>query len=226
MQVDTLDIDILRGVQKTQRTIINDPLAAVVKPKTPGRMFTRRDASKGGVRHKLTFTQYLELLFSRNEIEAMKGSPLTNPQLEANIQEEFPQIVRSRRNDSKKTIGSYRTDYNKGRLFANQATPILVGFRYDDQGFVVQSAYANRYMTHAECVEKCIEFQIADPRFFSKPDIITLGRARIEKPDEFGNWVIPSHEEVKKLETTIGKPLYNSMRFPTGYGVQETLADV
>ena len=225
MYLDTLDIDTIRLATRSS-TLHFQELVYVPPAKKPGRTYIVRDKLRAGSNTKLTLSQYIERLFLRNELEALRGKPLTRPQLEHNIFKEFPHLRLDRLKDKRRTLGTYHTSYNRGCLFASQTPPILTSFRYSDEGFIVDPMKPDNYMTFDACKRVAANYRIADPRFFSYPELTEIRKALSNQEEPWIFWNVPTHEETLRLEKTLNKKLYNCLRFPEGLGLQKTVGDL
>ena len=213
--IETLNIDISRKTTKHLLETVGEEVVPIRRNNT-GRVYVRKRLDIAGKTTKLTLTQYFEQLFVRNEFLACQGAPLTNPQIEHNIFQEFPnQRLRAIKNHHT-PIGPFRNRYMKRVLYANQAIPIIASFRYDEQGYIVRSDNANRYLSFQECRAICEDKQIADPRFFTHDEIQQIAiAANTQKTD----WFYPDEEEYNTIKKKIDKHPYNCLRFPEGLGL-------
>jgi len=212
--IETLSIDLSRKTTKHLLQTVGEEVVPIKKGQQ-GRVYVRKRLDMAGKTTKLTLTQYIEHLLLKNELLACQGVALTNPQIEHNIFQEFPnQRFRYLKNHHT-PIGHFRNRYMKRKLYAHQAIPIMYAFRYDEQGYIVRSENGNRYLSYAECRYLCKTAKIADPRFFTFEEIQEIAiHANKQKSD----WFYPDEEEWKQIRNKINRLPYNCLRFPEGLG--------
>jgi hypothetical protein len=213
-QIETIKIDLTR---KTTKRLVEEVGKDIVpiRAEYGGRNYQRKNLALAGRTTKLTMTQYLEKVFFKNELLGCQGIPLTNPQIEHNLMQEFPNQKFRYIKNHHTPIGLFRNRYMARKLFSNQAIPLFVSLRYDDQGYIVQSANANRYMSFHECRALCEDKHIADPRFFTFEEIQAIAIANNKTQNE---WYYPDAEEWNYIKTQLKRNPYNSLRFPDGLG--------
>jgi len=214
-QIETLTIDLSRKTTKHILQTVGEEIIPV-RRNNQGRVYNRKRLDMAGRTTKLTLTQYLEKLFLRNEIMACQGVPLTNPQIEHNIFQEFPNQRHKAIKQHATPIGHFRNRYMSRKLYAHQSIPILASFRYDEQGYIVRSDNANRYLSYTECRAICEDRKIADPRFFTFEEIQIIA---IDSNKQETGWFFPDEEEWKTIKKQIDKHPYNCLRFPEGLGL-------
>lgn len=116
----------------------------------------------------------------------------------------------------KTTVGMYRTKYNKQELFLDQPDVCLMSIRYNEEGFPLK--HSSSFADWSDVRKRCIELKIADPRFFTDEELDKLRNAKISGDSRVDGWRIPSVQEIKRLEAKIGKPIFDSIAFPRGWG--------
>lgn len=166
--------------------------------------------------------RYLEKVFRENELAHYnRQQPVTNGHIQRAFLRYFknrPNIIR-RFAKGKQTIGMYRKAYNEQKLYAAQEPVYMISLEYDLSGIpMVGGAKRYSYLTFEAAYQRCLEFKVADPRFFT-PETIRKVRSQINSENaEWYDWRAPSEDTLKQITTEIKVAPYNSMYFPQGYG--------
>lgn len=212
-KIDTINIDLTRKTTNRSIQTLGEELVEVRKTKV-GRQYKRRDKSKAGTTTGLTIVGYFERIFVKNELLACIGAPATNPQIEANLLKEFPSMRLGYIQNHRLSIGLYRNRYMKRTLLKHQAIPIFVSLRYDEEGLIVKSSNGNTYMSQTDVLDLCYKFKIADPRFFSRSELVEIASGYNAQDPKYAGWNFPTAEDIKQIKTQIKKDPYGCMRFP------------
>lgn len=216
---------------KFSETQINQFNPPPVQPKrNSGRSYTASN--------RVLYKRHLHDVFENNEFLAYTKEAKTNEVILREFLLAFNrnQKLRYRFKQYKRTIGMYRKEFNEQKLFSSQPPPFLMSFQYDDIGFIVVGGnHRTTYMTFEDCYARCVEFQIADPRFVPHEYIVEIRNRQNEQTTskltklngiDWTNWIVPNEDTIKRLCTKIGiKDLYNSVRFPRGCTREETPID-
>jgi hypothetical protein len=185
-----------------------------------------------GLKTGLSISRWLELIFHWNELRAMERfanrdlKPLNDMQILNNFVLEFaPDGKCTRKKGSspnappgntilsgKKPIAYQRLLYNRGHLYSAQEKPILLANKYWTDGNLVtsRSRFRPTYMSFKEVQLKCIEFKIADPRFFTMEEIEQMHQSLIKRRED-REWAIPSIEDLDELFKSIPYDPYRTV---------------
>jgi hypothetical protein len=180
-----------------------------------GRVYKRRDGLKlGRYRGTQTIVQYVEELLIKNEILAciIGKVPCTNESMLRSIKKYFP--GKSKRNVS---VGKWRTAYNAGTLYSMQEKPLIVSFKYNSLGYVVDDRSGKYYQYWDDCRQKCIDLRIADPRFFSQEELSAMRVAAVNDDPQFSTWNIPGEDFCEHFKEKIGKDPYKAIKWPKNF---------
>ena len=111
----------------------------------------------------------------------------------------------------KKTIGMYRSQYRKGTLYVRQTKPYLFSFKYSKEKHILRDGRGQRnFLTGDECRNLCLSNKIADPRFFTREELVQI-RQHAQKKGEIALWAIPSAKQFDEIEQSIVGGVYNCM---------------
>lgn len=180
-----------------------------------GRKYLRRDGLKmGRYRGTQTIVQYVEELFIKNELMACiyGKKPLDTDAILRSVKKYFKE-----KSKGKTSVGLWRSRYNNGTLFSAQEKPMLVSFKYNSLGFIVDKNQGKYYQYWDDCKQFCIDLKIADPRFFTSEELTALRHSAINGDPQFSTWNIPGEDFVKDLTEKIGKDPFNSIKFPKNF---------
>jgi hypothetical protein len=171
---------------------------------------------------RLTKTQFLSILFLRNEINACTGKPVSQDIIFRQLRKEFPQWELKQAKSFFRDISKYRKRYNERKLYSGQPSPILYSFYYNDNGYICHHLRRKDMMTFDLCRSIVELNKFADPRFFTKKELSEMRQKllKAEKeniPSSFTTWTIPNEIEVETVEANIKKPLFNSITFADGF---------
>ena len=79
-------------------------------------------------------------------------------------------------------------------------------------------------MFFQDCYQRCLNLQIADPRFVPEEYIVALRDK--QNQGEWLDWTVPTQTTIQRLCTRFQlDDLYNSMKFPMGWTREETPND-
>jgi hypothetical protein len=186
-----------------------------------------RKGRKGfeGKQTGLPSNRWIAAVFELNEIRCIQSVmdqgtlPLTNAQIMYNYKQEFvnnrPKRFHKKPggalSSGKHSIGMRRKQYRLGTLYAEQTKNIFMSFRYSPSGHICFDRSENRFPTFRQCQQMCIDFKIADPRFFSTDDMEKIHKYSI-KTGTYTLWTIPTREEMMELFEQIPIELYRSVR--------------
>lgn len=215
-RIESLNIDLTRGSLNHTIETVGEEIVKL-RPNKTGREWRYRDASRAGKTSGLTMRQYVERVLIRNELLACTGNPLTNHQIEHSIYQEFPSQKLNYIRDKRISIGQFRNRYMGRKLYASQPIPVLIALRYDEGGYPVQSSSASKFMTYLDCIALCEKYKIADPRFYSKDQILAIARRQNDN-DNTEEWYYPTLDEIEAIQSKVDRPLLDSIRFPEGLG--------
>ena len=188
-----------------------------------------------GVRANVPKNHFLASLFTLNEINACKGSPVQRDSLRRKMMQEYP--------NHKKSILNYFSDFsqkriafNQGLLYSNQPRPPLYAWLYNDAGYIYHPT-AKTLMGFEDCVLELKAKKAIDPRFCKSYQIAYLRNKRLEGDTKALQLFIPTQEDIDKIVKHLfpkhtpkmktseqgiswdsACPLYNSITFPEGYG--------
>lgn len=163
-----------------------------------------------GMKSKLPRVHFLAALFLRNEILGCMQKAMDREGLLRNFRREFPEMSANVSRNYINQLSKYYKNYNKGRLYTNQAMPPLYAFYWTKNGYIRHPAYQTTMVGFEFCKRLLTKNKFADPRFFTMDEL----RQYEEDPE----WHVPALAEIQKIEAEIQKPLYDSIEFPHGYG--------
>lgn len=169
---------------------------------------------------KMTKIQFLGVLFLRNEINACMAQPVTQDIIHRQLCREFPLWDRKAADNFFREISKHRHKYNEGLLHAQQPKPILFSFYYNDNGYICHKINRKQMLTFPFCKGEVRAHRFADPRFFTPKEMAEFrAQAKDNPSSSYSKWIIPSIDEIKAVEEVIKKPIYNSITFADGYGI-------
>ena len=180
------------------------PLESINKIKFISRM-------KLGKTTQLPKRQYFESLFLRNEILACKQMALGRIALIREYRKEFPGETQSHYARFGDNLRKYRSYYNARKLYVNQSPLVLYSFSYNPKGYITHTTKHTYLLSFQYCRRVLKQANFADPRFFTPEEI-----AKYRRYEKLG-WTVPDESIITKIEKQIGKPLYDSILFPSGY---------
>ena len=131
------------------------------------------------------------------------------------------------------SLSTFRNWYNQSKLTASQPRLILISLVYDENGYPIVGPFNNRFMKDyiyfIEVYTRCCELKIADPRFVPYEYIVEIRNRQVQNEPEWMQWWTPTDKEIKTVadKLNISKPslVYNSVKFPNGFGMEETPVD-
>lgn len=173
---------------------------------------------------KMTKIQYLGVLFLRNEINACIAKPVTQDIIFRQLCREFPQWDRKAADNFFRDISKHRHNYNGGILHAQQPKPLLFSFYYNDNGYICHKINRKQMMTFPFCKGETRAHLFADPRFYTLKELAEFRTQAKNNPSStYARWNIPSVEDIEAIEDIIKKPVYNSITFADGYGINSKI---
>ena len=200
---------------RTKRTFFEVPKR--YEPKPSKKKGTRSNHLKG-VRANVPKNHFFASLLIHNEINACLHKASEKDSLRKKMLKEYP--------NNKKAIYYYfkrfsekRQDHNRGEVYASQQQPPLYCWYYNEAGYIIHPK-ARVVMGFEDCLLEVKARNFIDPRFFLPIQIETYRRKRLEGDPRHLSLHIPLQEDINKIEKAIGKPLYNSLHFPEGYGAK------
>jgi len=206
MKIRTASIDIESG----QTDISVSEVVKYNPPVNPTQLLKNR---KYESKDRILYGPYLEQVLFNNEI---CHEPKTDQDIKFEFLKKYPIYgLKKRFKQYKESIGTIRGRYNKQELFSAQLPVILVSFCYNEEGRIVANGVSYyQYLSFRECKSKCIEYKVADPRFFSHDQIHEI-RSRINSGnEEWLQWRVPTDTQIAELERNIGIDcIYDSIRF-------------
>ena len=203
---------------------INDLLNPVVEKKN--RTLSQR-REYGGKHTNLPLNRWFAAMFELNELRAIRHifdpsfKPLNDVQITYNALQEFSKNKPRKYGNTTVTPGGsissgahrtgfFRNRFRKGTLYYNQTKPILMSFKYSNEGHIQKDRNNYSFLTFSQCQQLCIDRKIADPRFFSLEDLEKI-QTHCHKYHQV-DWSIPTREELKELTEFAGMDLYRSIR--------------
>lgn len=162
--------------------------------------------------------QYLAVLLLKNEINACNGQAVVQDTIYRRLRKEFPLWDKKASLNFLREFSKYRNKYNQGTLHAEQPTPLLFSFHYNENGYICHKIRKKDMLSFPFIRGELQARKFADPRFFTPEEMQTFRDRAEANPDKYAHWVIPLAAEVRFLEKELGKPLYNSVTFADGYG--------
>ena len=192
----------------------------------------RRKAHSGfaGAQTGLPVNEWLEKAFQWNELNSMAyfvnredHFMLDDDQIKANFIQEFGKLARRKKGNhkgvkpgnsvisGKHSISFKRTLYRKGTLYANQTRPFLTPLRYMQNRIVSDSSRRRpKFLDLTECKTLCIQYKIADPRFFTVDELERLHQSVIQQ-GTVSDWRFPTQAELSNLAKMIPVIPYRSV---------------
>jgi len=206
--------------------VIEDPSRKRTQANVVKRERKGRKGGQGAITG-LPISRWLALIFEWNEFEAIRSNidesakPLTDAQILHNFKLEFGDSRKMKygketRNvggsilSGKHTINFHRSRYRKGELYGGQSKPILVSFRYHQEGYLCSDRSLYKFPSFRECQQICIENKIADPRFFLPEEIEKIEQFA-KSEGNFALWAIPTHHELQEIHSQLPITLYRSI---------------
>jgi hypothetical protein len=166
---------------------------------------------------------WLGAVFNLNELHAARREfekVLSEPQILLNWELEFGNKTKPDGSNStpggsigsgKKTIGMYRVKYRKGDLYSKQTKPYLYSFKYSREKHALHDGRSLRkFITFDEARQLCLKAKIADPRFFTREEIVQV-KQHAQKVGDIALWAIPSAKQYDELEKSIVGGVFNCM---------------
>jgi hypothetical protein len=176
-----------------------------------------------GKTSNMTRLQYFEMLLMKNEINACNAKAVTQDIIFRYLRKEFPSWAASAADSFFTKIAKYRHAYNNGELYLHQPTPLLFSFYYNDDGYICHKIRRKDMLSFPFCRGELTVRRFADPRFFTPEEIEEL-RIKLMKGSAYAKeWTIPVASEIRLLEKELGKPLFNSVTFADGYGINSKI---
>ncbi len=173
---------------------------------------------------KMTKVQFLGVLFLRNEINACIAKPVTQDVIYRQLCREFPLWERKAADNFYREISKHRHNYNDGTLHAQQPSPLLYSFYYNDNGYICHKITRKQMLTFPFCKAEVRAHYFADPRFFTPKELAEFrSQAKDNPSSSYSKWNIPSKEDIEAIEDIIKKPVFNSITFADGYGINSKL---
>lgn len=173
---------------------------------------------------KMYKLEYLGVLLLRGEINACEGKPVTSDIIIRQLRREFPLWDRKAADNFVKDLSKYRNLYNQGKLHAQQSIPALYAFYYNEDGYICHKTIRKQMLTFPFCKQTLQIVGFADPRFFTIKEIADLRKRRANDSDSsIRDWIIPLQADIDAIERSIGKPLFNSITFADGYGINSRI---
>lgn len=178
--------------------------------------------------------EWFAATFMENELRSFCNKSLTNDQLKLNYRK-FRSSQVSHSYVASNNFSTTRRNYNKGILFQGQVKPFLVSFTYSEGGKIVKSAKGFSFAHFEDCLQTCIDLEIADPRFFTYEQCSAIFQHKQDQDPDYATWTVPSKKEfedllviVNTIKAKFNQPaissvtkLYDHLRFPKGYGQGE-----
>lgn len=180
------------------------PIDSVSKIKYISRM-------KLGRTSQLPKRHYIESLFIRNEILACKQMAMSRVGLTREYRKEFQGETKNHYARFGDLVRRYRSEYNTLKLYTDQPPLILFSFNYNPRGLITHTSRYTALLSFQYCKRLLKKANFADPRFFTKEEI-----DKYRRYEKLG-WTVPDQTIIDKIERQIGKPLYDSIYFPSGY---------
>ena len=182
-----------------------------------------------GKKTKLSVNGWLELIFQYNELRSIQRyldpdvKPFTDFQILHNFKLEFGGKNKVKKGGAMVSPGNSvlsgahsirfkRSEYRRGQLYAGQVRPFLMAFKYFEDGNVIkdESRIRPKYPSFKECQEMCITAKIADPRFFTVPEMERIHQ-HIIKEGIVSEWRFPTTNELKNLSEMLPIDPYRSV---------------
>jgi hypothetical protein len=212
-------------------------LSQSIDPEMPilHRKLPRPKNGTGGRITNLTQGVWFDALFELNEKNAILGryeKILTDSVILANWAREYenkginPKTglkIGGGLTSGKLSIGMYRNKFRNGRLYDTQIKPYLISLKYCAQKYPCrEKTRAVVPLTLDEIRELCMQYKIADPRFFTPKEIADI-KAYADKTGERNLWGIPAKSQWEELNKSVpggiyGRyKIYNEVYDPTSW---------
>lgn len=169
-----------------------------------------RGAAIQGKATNLPKLHYLGALLLRNEVLGCIQQAMDTESLLRNFRREFPKSSARQSRKYFDRISTYRSNYNKGKLYRTQNLPPLYSFPWNSSGYIRHPSKPSILIGFEFCKRRLIKEKFIDPRFFNEQE-----REEYRKDETFH---VPLLIEIQRIEAEIKKPIYNSIEFPSGYG--------
>ena len=192
-----------------------DPEMPILNRKLPRAKFNTGGRSTG-----LTQAVWFEFLFELNEKNHLLGNTnkvLPDRVILANWVKEFEDLgthpitgnkIGGGISSGKISIGMYRNRCRLGRLYDHQPKPILMPFKYCAQGYPCREKTKSVVaLTVEECRNLCLEYKIADPRYFNPQEIANI-KSHAEKKSERSAWGVPSKSQWEELDDSVAGGIF------------------
>lgn len=193
-----------------------EPIKIIAVARLRGTQYKRPDLL--GKTSNMNKKQYLYVLFLRNEMDSMLGKAVHTRKIHLRLKKEFPLWPKKPAESYYNTIAHFRKLYNEGRLFVDQPTPALYSWKYNTSGYACHGIRDKDMLTYPWCKSQVKALKFADPRFFTEDEMKDFYERKVQGDPKMEQWLIPPLGDLHKIQKQIGKPLYQSMVFPDGYG--------
>lgn len=227
MEITTLALQEIVATNHYRKIVLNTyfelPLHVVITPRE--KIVRKVTYSKNeflGDGYSLPMAHYLAVLLTQNEIQGMTGKPSDKHGIRRKFQKEYRKLPYKKIQRFFITFATKRRLYNKAELYSHQPKPLLYVWTYSPKGYIIHPIYRSQMLTFDHCVGILRNDKFMDPRFFTKDEILRAMTSLESGKKTFLGWNIPSIAEIEKVEKKIGKPLFNSITFPSGYGHNNT----
>lgn len=187
-----------------------------IEPIETKRSYTKKARTKGKTT-RMSISEYLYMLFLTNEIQGTIGEAKSRDSLLRTLRKEHPKITNKTYDQYCSKFSNYISAYNAGSLYSKQPSPPLYAWYWTETSLIRHNRYKDQLLSFAFCRRLLEGVNFLDPRFFS-PQELEATRRRHENEEDLHVYV-PSVVEIERIEKTIKKPLYNSIHFPSGYGL-------
>jgi hypothetical protein len=201
-------------------------LTASIDPNMPvlNRKLPKARNGTGGRETNLTQGVWFDLVFELNEKNMILGNfskVMSDRVILANWVKEYEglgintytgQTIGGAISSGKITIGMYRNFYRKAKLYDFQPKPYLMSFRYCREAYPCKErTKAVTALTLDQCRELCLQYKIADPRFFSTQEIADI-TSHADKTGSRSQWGIPSKSQWKELNESVPGGIFGRTR--------------
>jgi hypothetical protein len=176
-----------------------------------------RTPALSGKATNLAKYEYIAALLLRNEILGCQQKALDLEGLLRNYRREFSagSAKESRKLFTK--LSSLRGRYNQGRLYLRQTMPPLYSFPWNKDGYIRHRSRPSIIAGFEYCKRVVLKARFIDPRFFTEQE-----RSQYAEDKDVTLYHVPALADIQRIEAELGKPLYNSIEFPSGYGKGHT----
>lgn len=183
----------------------------------------------GGNKSRLPQNLWFKAIFELNEIRHLRkeyNKVLNDKQILHNWTQEYDKnaqfngtLIRGGGISSGKiTIGQYRNKYRKGIIHAGQIKPILMSFRYSRDANPRRDGNSLRMLNLEQIRQNCLQYRIADPRFFTVQEIFDI-KEHAMRTGDIRSWGIPSEFQWEELDKQVPGGIYGSYSiFNAKYG--------